>query len=289
MNKLLCFGLGYSAKVLARRKRDEGWLVSGTSRNRKRADEFTSLGVKPYIFSGTDRNEDLAGEIQIASHLLVSIGPTEEGDPVLFHYEGELKKARQLQWVGYLSTVGVYGDWDGEWVDETTPLRPVSIRAKRRVKAEQRWLDLLDAAGLPVHVFRIAGIYGPGRSPLEKLRDGTSRRIAKPGQVFNRIHVEDIATVLEASIARPKPGAIYNVCDDEPAPPQAVIKYGAKLLGLEPPPEVPFEEADMTPMARSFYGENKRVSNKRLREELGVDLAYPTYREGLKAVAQTMR
>jgi nucleoside-diphosphate-sugar epimerase len=219
------------------------------------------------------------------THLLHSIPPGAEGDPVLRHYRSEIARLPTLQWIGYLSTVGVYGNSAGAVVDEKTEPHPNNERTRGRVVAESGWLAFGEEIGRPAQVFRLAGIYGPGRSALDKLKAGTARRIVKPGQVFNRIHVEDIASVLEASIARPRAGAIYNVADDEPAPPEDVITYGAELLGIEPPPEVPFEEADLTPMARSFYGDTRRISNALIKSELGVRLAYPNYREGLKALA----
>jgi nucleoside-diphosphate-sugar epimerase len=187
-----------------------------------------------------------------------------------------------LAWAGYLGTTGVYGDRGGEWVDEASPVAPTMPRTRRRVAAEGRWL----ASGLPVHLFRLAGIYGPGpaRNPLDAVRSGTARRIVKPGQMFGRIHRDDIVQVLCASIARPNPGAIYNLADDEPAPPQDVVAYACALLGTAPPPEIPYEEADLSPMARSFYADNRRICNARIKEELGVILRYPTYREGLESL-----
>ncbi|KZY46467.1 NAD(P)-dependent oxidoreductase, partial [Roseovarius sp. HI0049] len=225
---------------------------------------------------------DLSEALAQATHMLVSAGPDEEGDPVLAKLEPQIREiAPRLEWAGYLSTTGVYGDHEGEWVDENAPLTPATKRGKLRVMAETQWRDI---DGLPLHIFRLAGIYGPGRGPFEKVRKGTARRIIKEGQVFSRTHVEDIAQVLEASITRPNPGAAYNVCDNDPAPPQDVIAYAAELLGLPVPPEVPFEEAKMSPMARSFYAESKKVDNRRIREELGVELKYPDYRTGLKAL-----
>jgi nucleoside-diphosphate-sugar epimerase len=215
----------------------------------------------------------------------VSAGPDAGDDPVLSRCAGALgARGDQFSWIGYLSTTGVYGDRGGDWVDETSPCTPTSERGKWRVAAEQEWLGYWHDTGLPVHIFRLAGIYGPGRGPFAKLRAGTARRIVKAAQVFSRIHVEDIATVLEASIARPHPGAIYNVCDDEAAPPEDVIAHAAKLLGLPVPPAEAFDEAEMSPMARSFYAESKRVSNARIKSELRVKLTYPTYREGLAAL-----
>ncbi|MFL5337099.1 MAG: SDR family NAD(P)-dependent oxidoreductase, partial [Geminicoccaceae bacterium] len=217
--------------------------------------------------------EALAG----ASHVLTSIAPDEQGDPVLDLHAADL---RGVDWVGYLGTTAVYGDRQGGWVDETTPIEPTLARADRRARAEAAWLD----SGLPVHIFRLAGIYGPGRNAFVNLKDGTARRIVKPGQVFSRIHVQDIATVVEASIARPSPRAIYNVCDDEPAPPDQVVTHAAELLGVEPPPAQDYETAELSPMARTFYRDNRRVRNQRIKQELGVRFAYPSYREGLAAL-----
>ncbi len=275
MPTLLCFGFGYSAATLAERLLARGWTVRGTTRDpAKRARD----GVALYHFDRTTPLDPAAYDG--VTHVLTSVAPDEAGDPVL-DVEGERLRAREgVQWVGYLGTTAVYGNRDGGWVDETAELAPTSARGRRRVDAERAWL----ATGLPVHVFRLAGIYGPGRNAVRQLRAGTARRIVKPGQVFSRIHVDDIATVLEASIARPNPGAVYNVCDDEPAPPQDVVAYAAERLGLPVPPDLPFETADLSPMARSFYADNRRVSNARIKEELGVELAFPDYRAGIDAL-----
>ena len=203
---------------------------------------------------------------------------------VLRHFRDELAALPDLAWVGYLSTVGVYGDWQGQWVDETSPTRPTSERSLRRVLAEKAWLGFGSETGRRVEIFRLSGIYGPGRSVIDNLRAGTARRIVKPGQVFNRIHVDDIAQVLAAAIDTPAGHTIYNVSDDEPAPPQDVVAYAAELLGLPIPPDIPFERAGLTGMAASFWAESKRVSNARMKTALGVTLAYPTYREGLRAI-----
>ena len=209
---------------------------------------------------------------------------------MLRHYRAGIARLPTLDWVGYLSTVGVYGDSAGAVVDESAPAASQQSSGQGRGWwPRAHGSRLARRLGRPAQVFRLAGIYGPGRSALDKLRAGTARRIVKPGQVFNRIHVEDIASVLEASIARPRAGAIYNVADDEPAPPEDVVTYAAELLAIEPPPEVPFEEADLTPMARSFYGDSRRVSNALIKSELGVRLAYPNYRQGLKALANAAR
>lgn len=273
MSVLLSLGHGYSAAALARRLLPEGWTVIGTTRHRTEA--LRAEGVEPLVWPG-----DLAPALARATHILASAGPDANGDPFLQAALPAIRAAR-AEWVGYLSTTSVYGDRQGAWVDEETPLNPNSARAVERVLAERQWL----ATGLPVHVFRLAGIYGPGRGPFEKVRDGSARRIIKPGQVFGRIHVEDIATVLLASMARPNPGRIYNVTDDEPAPAEDVLSHAAALLGLPEPPAIPFEQAQMTPMARSFYLESKRVRNDRIKAELGVTLAYPDYRSGLAALA----
>ncbi|MEO1292029.1 MAG: SDR family oxidoreductase [Pseudomonadota bacterium] len=278
---LLCFGYGYSAAALARRLRARGWRVIGTTRSSEKAAAMREEGVEALAL-GSEALDKALGEAQ---HWLASAGPSAAGDPVLAaHNDALAQAASSVAWVGYLSTTGVYGDHQGAWIDETAARTPASDRGRWRVAAEDGWLVLHREHGLPVHVFRLAGIYGPGRGPFAKVRSGTARRIIKEDQVFSRIHVEDIATVLEASMARPNPGAAYNVCDNEPAPPEDVIAHAADLLGLPVPPAIPFEEAEMTPMARSFYGESKRTSNRRMREELGVQLAYPTYRVGLAAL-----
>lgn len=277
---LLSLGHGYTARALARRLSARGWRVIGTTRSPASAAALAAEGVEALVWPGAP----LAPALARASHLLVSIPPEPGGDPVLAAEGATLAGAGHLAWAGYLSTTAVYGDHAGGWVDEDTPPAPASARGAARLAAERGWQEIARRAGFPLAVFRLAGIYGPGRSPFARLRDGSARRILKPGQVFSRIHVEDIATVLLASMAAPRAGAVYNVCDDEPAPPEDVLTHAAALLGLPPPPAVPFETADLSPMARSFYGESKRVSNARLRRELGVRLAFPTYREGLAAV-----
>lgn len=276
---LFCFGLGYTARTLARRLAARGWEIRGTTRRPEKAVALAAEGWRMFLF---DRARPLADPAALAgvTHVLTSIAPDEAGDPVLDRHGHDLHALPELAWVGYLGTTAVYGDRQGAWVDETTPIEPTLARADRRARAEAAWL----ASGLPVHVFRLAGIYGPGRNALVNLKDGTARRIVKPGQVFSRIHVEDIAAVLEASMAHPRPGAVYNVCDDEPAPPQDVVTFAAELLGVPPPPEQAYAAADLSPMARTFYKDNRRVRNERIKQELGVHLAYPTYREGLRAL-----
>ena len=278
MTLLLSFGHGYSARALTRHLLPEGWQVHGTTRSEEKARALAASGVIPHIFPRADLTPVLAR----ATHVLISAGPDAEGDPVLREMrEAFVAAAPRLEWVGYLSTTGVYGDHAGGWVDEATPLTPSTRRGQWRAGAEAEWQAI---PGLPLHIFRLAGIYGPGRGPFAKVRNGTARRIVKPGQVFSRIHVDDIAQVLLASIDRPNPGAVYNLCDDDPAPPQEVIAHAAELLGLPLPPEIPFDEAEMTPMARSFYAESKRVKNDRIKEELGIALRYPDYRSGLAAL-----
>ncbi len=271
MPHLFCFGLGFSAQALIRRLQPQGWTISGTNR-----DGAALEGVGVWRFDGSMSIPEAA--LAGVTHLLLSVPPGAEGDPVLNHHHAMLAR-RKFDWVGYLSTTGVYGDRGGDWVDEESPLEPSTARGHRRLEAERTWQVLLDA-----QLFRLAGIYGPGRNQLVSLRDGTAKRIVKPGQVFSRIHVDDIAGVLSASVAAPNPGRAYNVCDDEPAPPQDVVAFAAELLGMQPPPEIPFAEADLSPMAASFYAESKRVSNLRIKQELGYQLLYPSYREGLRAL-----
>ena len=287
---LLIFGMGYSASHFARRMLKKGWSVAGTSRSDEARASVEALGAKPLHFDGNENalSDDLKTAISKASHVLVSAGPNEYGDPVLRRCGDVLKKADQIGWIGYLSTVGVYGDHDGAWVDETAECRPVSKRNVWRLEAEKAWAEFGDETDKRTLVFRLGGIYGPGSNTLEKLKAGKPRRINKPGQVFSRIHIEDIAATLEAAIERPPAHQIFNVVDNEPAPPQDVIAYGAELLGMEVPPLIHIDDADMTDMARSFYGQNKHVSNARLREDLGLTLTYPTYREGLEALVETV-
>ena len=263
---LLVFGLGYSAQAIAAALPDD-WQVIGTSRDGSHGVQWPGTDMRPLLDQ--------------ASHLLISIAPDAAGDPVLAALGEEIAARRdRFDWVGYLSTVGVYGDHNGGWVDEETPLTPSTKRGEQRVAAEAAW----QAMGLPLHIFRLAGIYGPGRGPFAKVRKGTARRIIKENQVFSRIHVEDIAQVVLASMMAPNPGRIYNVCDDLPAPPEDVIGYAAELSGLPVPKAEPFEMAEMSPMARSFYAESKRVRNDRIKDELGVSLRFPDYKTGLKAL-----
>ena len=324
MKHLFCFGLGYSARALALRLATQGWKISGTRRDVAGREAIRELGYDGYVFTGEAAGEGVAAALKSATHVLTSAAPDTLGDPVLRHHIKDLAAAASIEWIGYLSTIGVYGDFGGAWIDETAELNPASKRGQRRVDAEAEWrrhgeATICDAmgdmatrdtatrdtatrdtatrdtatrdtatrdlaTGQAVQVFRLAGIYGPGRSTITKLRNGTARRIAKPGQVFNRIHVEDVAGAVIASIETPEPGGIYNVVDDEPMPPQDVIAYVAGLIGMDPPPELAFDTADMTDMARSFYGESKRVSNARLKQRLGYVFRHPTFREGFQAL-----
>lgn len=283
-NALFCFGLGYSAGFLARSLAQKGWAIAGTAREPLPA-------ASPFPLHPFERARPLVAERRLlakTTHILIAIPPDETGCPVHDRHGDEIAALRGLRWIGYLSSTNVYGDHDGAWVDETTAPSPSGERGRRRLRAEAAWLALGARSGVPVQIFRLAGIYGPGRNALDALRGGTARRIVKPGQVFSRIHVADIAAALEASMARPRPNAIYNLCDDEPAPPDEVTLYAAALLNVPPPPAEDYATAaaGLSPMARSFYGDNKRVSNRRMKDELGVRLRYPTYREGLAALVE---
>lgn len=282
---LFCFGLGFSALTLAERLAARGWQVSGTCRSAEKSAAMTARGFRAHRFDQT-RNLDAAGlaDLAAATHLLISVPPEAIDDPVLVAHGPAIAAHRPWDWIGYLSTTGVYGDRQGGWVDETSALTPTGARGRRRVAAERAWLELGSAAGHPVQLFRLAGIYGPGRSALDTVRDGRAQRIDKPGQVFSRIHVADIAATLEASIAHPNAGRAYNLCDDDPAAPAEVIEFACRLLGVAPPPLEPFETATLSAMARSFYDDNKRVSNARIKAELGVALAFPSYKIGLPAL-----
>lgn len=281
MNHLFCFGLGYSATFLARQLLAKGWRITGTCRSRDTQVDLSRLGIEAHLFDRDHRIGNLSALLEPTTHLLSSVPPDEGGDPVLDLHRAEIDAVSQrLNWIGYLSTTGVYGDRNGGWVDEMSEIKPSGERGRRRAAAEAGWLALSQ----PAHLFRLAGIYGPGSSALDTVREGRAKRIVKSGQIFSRIHVADIARVLEASMARPHPGAAYNVCDDDPAPPSDVIAFAAALLNVPPPPEVPFEQADLSAMARSFYEDNKRVSNSRIKRELGVALQYPSYRVGLPAI-----
>lgn len=282
--RLFCFGLGYSARALATRLAARGWRIAGTTRSETSATELRAAGIEAFLFDEGRPLADPDAALAGTSHLLSSVPPGAAGDPVLAAHGAVIAACADIVWAGYLSTTGVYGDREGDWVDEDSDLEPTGERGRRRVEAEQSWLALHHEQGRPIHIFRLAGIYGPGRNAIETARAGSAKRIDKPGQVFSRIHVEDIASVLEASVAHPNPGRAYNLCDDDPAPPAEVTAYACELLNREPPPLIPFAAAQLSDMARSFYRDNKRVSNRRIKEELGVTLAYPDYKTGLRAL-----
>ncbi|MDY0881787.1 SDR family oxidoreductase [Dongia soli] len=277
---LFCFGLGYTATNLARQLIAAGWRVSGTCRDEARQGELRELGIEAHLFDRDRALADIDGLLTGVTHLLSSVPPDDRGDPVLDLHGDDLRGQQHLQWIGYLSTTGVYGDRKGGWVDESSELTPSGMRGAKRLAAERQWLQLSP----PAHLFRLAGIYGPGSSAIETVQAGRAKRIHKPGQVFSRIHVDDIVQVLMASMTHPSPGSAYNVCDDDPASPADVIAYACELLGRQPPPVIPFAEAELSPMARSFYDDNKRVSNDRIKRELGITLLYPSYRQGLEAI-----
>jgi nucleoside-diphosphate-sugar epimerase len=281
--RLFCFGFGYSAEALAHRLSARILALAGTRTSLGGAEP--PLGARLAAFQGDSPSPEVRALLAGTTHMLVSIPPDLEGDVVLRLFRDDLAALPDLAWIGYLSTVGVYGDCQGQWVDETAPTHPKSERSLRRVQAERAWLDFAAETGKRVEVFRLSGIYGPGRSVIDNLKAGTARRIVKPDQVFNRIHVDDIAKTLVAAVDTPTGHDIFNVSDDEPAPPQDVVAYAAELLGLPVPPEVPFDAAALTGMAASFWAESKRVSNARIKTDLRVELMYPTYREGLRAVA----
>ena len=284
--KLFCFGYGYTAAALGRRLRDQGWRVAGTTTREDKAHAMRDDNIEAHLWGGNALPDDALDD---ATAILVSTPPGDDGCPAFNAASAAIAaRAPALQWIGYLSTNGVYGDHDGAWVDETTELRATSERARRRIAAEGQWRYLAATHDHPLAIFRLPGIYGPGRSALDTVRAGTPKRIYKDGQVFSRMHVDDIVAALEAGIEHPRLHEFYNLADDEPAPPQDVIEYARTLLGVSPPPLVPIEEADLSPMAKSFYADNKRVSNQRMKDALGVSLRYPTYREGLQAIAGAM-
>ncbi|MGB0192925.1 MAG: SDR family oxidoreductase [Candidatus Micropelagos thuwalensis] len=276
---LFCFGLGYCADYLSAKLIKQGWQVSATCRTSEKAAVLEASGIRPVLLSGKKVTVTDLGK---ADHILISVPPEQDGSDPVINFAGAALAALQdqIKWVGYLSTTGVYGDHQGAWIDEETPAGLLSERGQRRVAAEAQWA----ATGLPMHYFRLAGIYGPGRNSLRALQNGTARRVVKQGQVFSRIHLVDITRILEASMANPNAGRAYSVCDDTPAPPQDVVTYAAELMGVSPPALQDFATAELSPMARSFYGENKRIRNNRIKDELGVSLEYPDYRAGLSAL-----
>ena len=283
------FGLGYSSTVAARlwQKATPAVSISGTVRTAEKADRMIAAGLSAHVFDGTSPGTTLGSDLRQSSHVILSIAPGEDGDPALIQHRADLDAAEDLQWLCYYSTVGVYGDFQGAWIDESAPLVPRNDRSDRRVLAEQAWRDYAAERGVKLAILRLAGIYGPGRSTFDKLADGTARRVIKPGQVFNRIHVEDIARITMLAATARLDGT-FNLADDEPAPPQDLVTFASGLMGIEPPAEIAFEDAQFTPMQRSFYADNKRVSNAAIKQALGVQLLHPNYRESLTAIWETM-
>lgn len=279
---LFCFGCGYTAQRLARRVRAAGGLVSGTARSVQAAAALDAEGITGWQFDGTAPLP--AAALQGVTDLLISIPPGDAGDMILTHHPDLAKTCGNLRWVGLLSTTGVYGDTGGAWIDEGAPLAPRTERSRNRVLAEDHWLAFAKQSGIPVQVFRLPGIYGPQRSPFARLRAGTARRIVKPGQVFNRIHVDDIVAALLLGMARPKAGPVFHLADGHPAPADEVLSHAAALIGLAPPPEVAVDDPSLSPMAREFYAECKRLDITRARRDLGFAPLYPDYRSGLQAI-----
>src|SRR3569623_2571306 len=280
------FGMGYSSLATAHAIHqiiDKDMPIAGTTRTEEGVERLAESPYRLHVFDGTKPGATLGGDLRKATHVVLSIPPNDDGDPALSFQADTLRAAPDLQWLCYFSTVGVYGDFGGEWIDESAPTRPINRRSQQRVEVEQRWAELASARGIPLLVLRLAGIYGPGRSSFDKLREGTARRIVKPGQVFNRIHVEDIGRVTALAAGRSLAGP-FNLRAADPAPPQDLVEYAANLLGVPVPPGIPFESAELTPMARSFYADNKRVSSKAIKQALGIDLLHPTYEAGLNSI-----
>ncbi|MBI3441444.1 MAG: SDR family oxidoreductase [Proteobacteria bacterium] len=281
--KIFCFGFGYTASFLSAKLSACGWQIFGTTTSPAKKEFLQKNGIQAWLF---DDHHDIPDPFQTfhdITHILLSVPPNAEGDPVFETYASDLIAMKNLEWVGYLSTTAVYGNQDGHWVDETTQATPSSRRGSLRLRAEQQWQSLHLTDSLPLHIFRLSGIYGPGRSAIDAVRSGTARRIDKPGHAFNRIHIDDIVQTLIASMNQPKPGNIYNLADDTPSPSHEVIQFACNLIGISPPPLIPFEQAELAPIVRSFYKDNKRVHNDKIKNELGVTLLHPDYRSGLQA------
>lgn len=284
--KVFIFGLGFSSRAAVRALHSHvgaGLAIAGTTRGAEKGAALTLEGVATHVFDGTAPGQTLVPALCEASHVVVSAPPGNDGDPVLNHHGADLMASNALEWLCYYSTVGVYGDYGGAWIDESASPQPVNERSRRRVDAEQSWRAFAAGKGVPLVILRLAGIYGPGRSAIDKLKAGTSRRVVKPGQVFNRIHAADIGEAT-ARAAERKLAGTFNLADHEPAPPQDPVGFSANLMGIDPPPEEHFDRAEMTEMARSFYGDNKRVSNAAIIRALDLELFYPTYRHGLVAI-----
>ncbi len=284
-NKLFCFGFGYVCDYLAYSLKQTGnWDIAGTTRNNeKRRILRNNRKIEAYLFNNEQPLADPLYFLEDATHILVSTPPNDKGDPTFLIHGEDIAKLKNLKWIGYLSTIGVYGDRNGGWVDEDSEIRPNSKRGSRRAKSEQQWLSLHKEYNLPLHIFRLAGIYGPGRSALDTVKTGAARRVDKPGHAFNRIHIDDLVNILIASMKNPNPGNIYNIADDRATPSHEVIEYACNLLNVDVPPLLPYSEADLAPIARSFYKDNKRVHNDKIKKELGIKLLYPDYKSGLES------
>ncbi|MCA9483690.1 MAG: SDR family oxidoreductase [Nitrospina sp.] len=285
---LFCFGLGYTGRALGEALSKEGWRVSGTCRTAAEAETRSARKFDVFLFDGIHCGDGLKDALASADCVLSTVPPGDNGDPVLNGFRDVLSQKKNLEWAGYLSTTGVYGDQQGGRVDEDSPTEPESARGLRRVEAERGWRELFTRHRLPIHLFRLAAIYGPGRNALKRALEGTARRVEKPGLVFSRIHVDDVVQVLRASIRKPYPGRVYNLADDAPAPPEAVVRYACDLLELPPPPLQTLEEAGLSPLGVSFYQDSKRVANDRIKQELGVSLLFPDYRAGLRKLLETL-
>lgn len=285
--KIFCFGFGYTAGFLATRLSAAGWKISGTTTSSTKKDFLKKSGIDACLFDDNHTIIDPFSTFEDVTHILLSIPPDTEGDPVFDAHAEDFAAMKNLEWIGYLSTTAVYGDHDGNWIDETTPPSPSSRRGSLRLKAEHQWQQLHLSEGIPLHIFRLSGIYGPGRSAIDAVRSGTAHRIEKQGHVFNRIHISDIVEALIASMNKPNPGSLYNLTDDLPSPSHEVIQFACNLLGLDPPPLIPFNQAEMAPIVRSFYKDNKRIRNDKIKSELGIELLYPDYRSGLQACLET--
>lgn len=288
-NSLFCFGYGYTADHLGLHLAQAGWSLAGTTRDPAKRSAMRQKDIKGYIFDYDQPLDDARLFLDGVTHLLISTPPNDRGDPAFNMHAEDILQIPSIRWVGYLSSTAVYGDRLGGWVDESAELRPTSKRGSRRALAERQWRSLYEEYKLPVHIFRLAGIYGPFRSALDSVRAGVARRINKPGHAFSRIHIDDIVQVLAASMNNPRPGAIYNVADDQAAPSHELIQYACDLLNLEAPPLLNYEQADMAPITRSFYADNKRVRNNRIKDELGVTLRYPDYVSGIDACMEAER
>jgi len=284
---IFIFGAGYSSLAFVKRVGSGNHSLAGTTRDEDKIAGLTGKGIEPFLFDGKSPNSNIESRLKETSHLLISIAPPRDTqgsdvDPVLNVFGDTIKNSMpNLQWIGYLSTVGVYGNHEGAWVDETVSTTPVSARSIQRDIAEKSWLALAEKISVPLTIFRLAGIYGPERNAFRTIEAGRSRRLVKKGQFFNRIHVADIAQAIELA-AQNKCNEVLNITDNQPAPPQDVVAFAHHLMQKQPPEELDFETADLTPMARSFYGENKRVSNAKSKQVLGLEYAYPDYQTSLK-------